>query len=411
MSDLAEHPTVEAQIRAAVRQNPELSRAGLLETLFSRMFQDLVYPQIWEDPVADMEALGITSRDHLLCIASGGCNMMSYLTAGPASVTAVDLSPAHVALGRLKLAAARHLPGHAELHALFGRADQPGNVALYDQHLAPVLDPASRAYWEERRLGRRRISMFARGFYRFGALGRFIGALHVLCRIGGVDLRPLLEARTQAEQVRFFEERIDPLLNTRMLRLLARQRAALFGLGIPPAQYEKLAADGDGDVLPVLRERLRKLLCDFPLSENYFARQAIGRGYDPAPEAALPPYLQPRNFEALRAHAGRAQVLNRSLTDLLGEKPAGALDCYVLLDAQDWMTDPQLAALWQQITRTAAPGARVIFRTGGRADILPGRVPGYLLDAWRYDAVASERGLRADRSAIYGGFHLYRLAS
>ena len=72
------------------------------------------------------------------------------------------------------------------------------------------------------------------------------------------------------------------------------------------------------------------------------------------------------------------------------------------------MTDDQLTALWREITRTAMPGARVLFRTGGGPDILPGRVPVELLDQWAYDAPASERAFAEDRSAIYGGVHLYR---
>ena len=40
------------------------------------------------------------------------------------------------------------------------------------------------------------------------------------------------------------------------------------------------------------------------------------------------------------------------------------------------MNDEQLNALWDEITRTAKPGARVLFRTGGIDDILPGRVQG-----------------------------------
>ena len=72
------------------------------------------------------------------------------------------------------------------------------------------------------------------------------------------------------------------------------------------------------------------------------------------------------------------------------------------------MSDAQLTALWDQITRTARPGARVLFRTGGAPDILPGRVPEALLVKWRYDADASARAFATDRSAIYGGVHLYR---
>jgi S-adenosylmethionine:diacylglycerol 3-amino-3-carboxypropyl transferase len=43
----------------------------------------------------------------------------------------------------------------------------------------------------------------------------------------------------------------------------------------------------------VLRERVRRLVCDFPFTDNYFAWQALGRGYGPA-GTALPPYLEAR---------------------------------------------------------------------------------------------------------------------
>lgn len=400
-----------APIAQAVRQAAPLSAEGLLEGLFARMFRGLVYPQIWEDPVADMRALALGPGDHMVCIASGGCNMMSYLTAAPAAVTAVDLSPAHVALGRLKIAAAQRLPHHEALLDFFARADRPENLRRYDELIAPALDAESRDWWESGPLGRRRIGLFAHDFYRRGALGRFIGAAHVIARLGGVDFRPLLAARSLDEQRAFFEAEVAPALDSAALRWLARRPAALFGLGIPPAQREKLAADGGGDVLAVLRERLRRLCCDFPVSENYFAWQAFARRYDDRPDAALPPYLERRNWEILRALAPRASVIRRSLTDLLIDTPEASRDAYVLLDAQDWMNDDQLNALWRQITRTAAPGARVLFRTGGAADILPGRVAAHVLRRWDYDAEASARGFAEDRSAIYGGVHLYRLAA
>ena len=89
--------------------------------------------------------------------------------------------------------------------------------------------------------------------------------------------------------------------------------------------------------------------------------------------------------------------------------PAASFDCYVLLDAQDWMNDADLTALWTQITRTARPGARVIFRTAADERLLPGRVPADLLDAWEYQAERSREFGRRDRSSIYGAFHLYKL--
>ncbi|MBD3625088.1 MAG: DUF3419 family protein [Rhodobacteraceae bacterium] len=398
--------TVQARLDAAVLQQTDAT-TGQLERLFSRLFLGLVYPQIWEDPVVDMAALQLGPDDNLVCIASGSCNMMSYLTAGPASVTAVDLSPAHVALGRLKLAAAQRLPDHAAFYQFFARADLDSNMALYDRYLQGQLDPETRAFWDGRAPLRRRISLFQDGFYRHGVLGRFLGATHLLARLSRVDFAPLLAARSLAEQQAFFDRQIAPLFDKRLVRALVRFRLSLFGLGIPPAQYDKLAADGHGNVLPILRERVRKLICDFPVGENYFAWQAFARGYDPSPEGSLPPYLQRANFETLREYAGRGRIVNQSMTDMLSAEPDATKQGYVLLDAQDWMNDTQLNALWDQITRTASPGARVIFRTGGVSDILPGRVSADTLNRWTYDSDASARGTVQDRSAIYGAFHLY----
>ncbi len=408
---MAELQTTQDQLRAAVHQNKALSREGILERSFARLFRGLVYAQIWEDPVVDMTALRIQPTDHIVCIASGGCNMMSYLTAAPAGITVVDLSPAHVALSKLKLAAAQHLPNQAAFYGFFAEADRPQNPSLYRDHIAPHLDAASRNYWEGRSVTRRRISWFARGFYRFGVLGRYITATHLVSRLGRVDFRPFLASQTLAQQQTFFDTQVAPLFEMRLVKFLARRRASLFGLGIPPAQYDKLAADADGNVLAVLRERVRKLMCDFPVQENYFAWAAFNRGYQRTTGASVPPYLEACHFDTLRQNADRVTVLNQSLTDVLAKTPSASRDAYVLLDAQDWMTDAQLNALWAQITRTAAPGARVVFRTGGAPDILPGRVSADTLDQWSYDAQVSAAGLAADRSAIYGGFHVYRRAA
>lgn len=401
MTDVA---NVSRQLGAAVFQKPAKSLAGLNERLFARLFEGLVYAQIWEDPVADMDALDLAPGADMICIASGGCNVMSYLTADPASITAVDLSPAHIALLRLKQAAAEHLT-QTEFYDLFAHADRPGNPDLVAR-LLPHLDADARAYWGGRSLGRQRSRYFARGFYRQGVLGRFIGAVHVVARLARVDFRPLLDAPDMAAQRRFYDSAIDPLFDKKLVQFLARQRTSLFGLGIPPAQYDKLA--NDGAVIDVFRQRVRRLVCDFPVRENYFLWQAFNRGYQDAPDASLPPYLAPNNFGQIAGRVARIRGVNQSFTDHLATRAEASLDAYTLLDAQDWMSDAQLTALWTQITRTARPGARVLFRTGGTDDILPGRVPAHLLRQWDYDISASARAFARDRSAIYGGVHLYR---
>jgi S-adenosylmethionine-diacylglycerol 3-amino-3-carboxypropyl transferase len=384
------------------------SNESLLDELFALLFNGLVYPQIWEDPEIDMEALAITPGSHIVAIASGGCNILSYLTADPARITAVDLSKAHVALNNLKLTAARQLPTADDFYRFFGAADEAANVDAYWEFIAPRLDAQSRAYWEKRAfgVGRPRISLFARNVYRHGVLGRSISMAHMVARLYGIRPGDVLRARTIEEQRSYFDAVLAPLFDKRLVRWMTQWKLSLYGLGIPRSQYAALA--GGGDMAQVLRQRVEKLACDFDLKENYFAWQAFGRCY-PEQGGALPPYLRREQFETIRERASRVTVLHRSFTAHLKNCADRSADRFVLLDAQDWMSDAQLDALWREITRTARPGARVIFRTAAAPSLLPGRVADELLGHWRYEAELSRRYWERDRSAVYGGFHLYVL--
>ena len=410
--DAARRQTTKSRVKRAVEHHKLLSVRGLQDRLFTLAFSGLVYAQIWEDPAVDMEALALGPEDRIVAIASGGCNVMSYLTANPASITAVDLNRHHVALNKLKVAAARYLPDHAAFYDLFGRADSRSNIETYRRVLRPLLDPETRVYWDGRdTLGRRRNHYFAKNIYRHGLLGRFIGLSHALGRLHRINLGVVLEARDRAEQRSAFETHIAPFFDRPHIRWLCRRRASLYGLGIPPAQYEALAAEaaeGQG-IAHVLRERLERLACDFDVADNYFAWAAFGRGYKPEGDGPVPPYLEAEAFETIKARAHRIEVRHVNLIDHLKRQPAASLDAYALLDAQDWMTDEILTDLWREITRTARRGARVIFRTAAEESLLPGRVPDEILDRWSYDRARCRAFTARDRSAIYGGFHLYTL--
>lgn len=396
------------RLAAAVHRYGAVSCKGLEERFFTLAFSGLVYPQIWEDPVVDLEAMALKPGERVAAIASGGCNVLSYVTAADVQVTALDLNPAHVALNRLKSAAVRHSPDYATFARFFAQANDRATAALYDTLLAPHLDRATRAYWEGRdMLGRRRIGYFGRHFYRQGLLGWFITMGHGVARLHGRDPARMLTAQTRADQRRIFEEELAPLFDMRHMRWLMDKPASLFGLGIPPSQFEALKGRA-AHMADVLKARLGRLAYGFDISDNYFAWQAFGRGYAADGQGPLPPYLAPRNWETLKSRIGNVSVVHASFAEHLASLKGPHYDAFVLLDAQDWMTDAQLTALWTEIVRTARPGARVIFRTAGEDTILPGRLPQTLLDRFHYDpAYGRAMTERKDRSSIYGGFHLY----
>ena len=394
----------------AVRSSQPLPRARLWNRVFTWWFNGLVYPQIWEDPELDLEALRLTSDSRIVTIASGGCNALNYLVADPKEIIAVDLNPAHVALTRLKTMAAVKLPSYESFFRFFGRADDAANRAAYRRYLRPHLDPDTRAYWDKRKmfLGAR-VNLFTRNIYRHGLLGHFLGVVHVVARLYGRNPGDILHARTLDEQREYFAAAFAPLFETRLIRLLCRSPLSIMGLGIPPAQFGALAGAGNGDLAAVLRARLERLACQFPVADNYFAWQAFARHYDVENKRALPLYLQEAHYELIRSRADRVRVELASITEFLRKEPDRSLSGYVLLDAQDWMDDDKLRDLWTEITRTARPGARVVFRTAAEDSVVTGRLPPEILDRWAYDRAECARLVERDRSSVYGGFHVYTL--
>jgi S-adenosylmethionine-diacylglycerol 3-amino-3-carboxypropyl transferase len=379
------------------------------DRLFAWWFDRLVYAQIWEDPVADLDALAIQPGDRIVTIASGGCNALAYLSTRAAQVHAVDLNPAHLAMLELKRCAFAHFGSHAELVIYLGDADDAGNGARFDRHIAPHLEPAARRYWMARDAwGRRRHRIFERGAYRHGLLGRFIGCAHIVARLLGGNLSAMAGATSPDEQRERFERCIAPVLDHAFIAFLLRRPSVLYSLGIPPAQYEAISRDAQRGIAEDFRERVRRLACDWPIAENPFAQQAFARRYDTAHPSALPMYLQSRHWGPIRSRLHALHVHHRGLTEFLRSRPSGSVDVFVLLDAQDWMDAAQLRHLWDEVGRTASPKARVLFRTGGSRSPLELHLPPSMLQAWETDAQLNREWHASDRSAIYGGMFLYR---
>src|SRR6202011_5506131 len=127
-------------ISDAVRNSRNEGEATVWDRIFAFWFRRLVYTQIWEDPVADLAALRLPLGSTIVTISSGGCNALSYLTAQPAQVYAVDLNEAHLSLLKLKLAGLRACASYGEFWQFFGKAASAANAGLYRDRLRPVLD-------------------------------------------------------------------------------------------------------------------------------------------------------------------------------------------------------------------------------------------------------------------------------
>lgn len=397
-------------IRGAVEHNPPLSFKGMMERLFSYWFDGFVYNQIWEDPRVDLEALRLDGNSRVMTISSGGCNILNYLIRQPDRIHVVDLNIHHLNLASLKMAALRYLPAYQDFLDFFGHADKPGNLELYRRYIEPNLEPNARAYWEGgTRFRGKRIEYFTKNFYNHGAMGYFIRFIHWLTKRYADNPQALLEARCGEERARLFEERFSPFFDKKLIKFISKLPVLFYSLGIPPQQFEEVKKQYNGQLHEMCRERVRRLVCQFPVEDNYFAWQALSRRYDTENRRAIPDYLREEHFPVLRGSLDRVNLNLTSTTRFLKTQPENSLDRFVLLDSQDWMNADEIHELWSEIARVGIPGSRIIFRTGSNSSPVERSLKPDLLDRFEYDRERSEELFQQDRSAIYGGFHLYIL--
>jgi S-adenosylmethionine-diacylglycerol 3-amino-3-carboxypropyl transferase len=393
-------------IANAARNGRTRNESTIWDRIYAFWFRRLVYTQIWEDPEADLAALQLPLGSTIVTISSGGCNALSYLTAQPAQVYAVDLNEAHLALLKLKLAGIRAFSDYSEFWQFFGEAASPSNAQLYRDRLRPLLDSDARAYWDKRNvIGRPRHAYFTDGFYRHGMLGRFIGLTHIVAKLAGIDLAALLIAEPDAPARIEAMDRLHGLFHSRLARLLTRTPALLFSIGMPPQQRALLG--GGAPLNEVLYRRLLRLIEGHPSDTNYFAWQALRLCYSGPGDRCLPPYLQRSKFERMRNDAGLIIPVHARLRQFLQGLPAREVDAVVLLDSQDWMAADEIRALWDAIDRAGSSHVSVIFRTAGEESPLETPALVDIGDIWRRDDERSAIGYELDRSGVYGGFHCY----
>lgn len=396
-----------ALVDEAVFGHKDKPKVALLDRLFARIFSGLVYTQIWEDPFIDLEAMALEPHHRIVTISSAGCNALNYLIANPAQIDVVDLNGAHLSLLELKLTALGQIKKHQDFERFFAEAADRENVELYDRILRWHISTSARVFWNGKANGKRRIDMFSDGFYRHGLLGQFIRLMRVYCRIYGVHLEDWTQCANRDEQIAWFDRSAPRLFNGRLVRLLCRSPIILYQLGIPPRQFNELCDGRPETMAQVLRERARSLLTTGTVDENYFGWQATTGHYRPG--GPYPPYLRSEHFETIRSRIDRIKLHQTGVRQHLQTLPKGSVDRVVLLDAQDWMDDAEVARLWTEITRTARPGARVIFRTAGLVWRAFNSLPVEITSQWVTDEGSNAEMTLRDMSGIYGRFHLYKL--
>lgn len=402
----------------AVNHEKKSKKQKFLQKLFAVWFDAFVYNQIWEDPRVDLQALELDESSRVLTISSGGCNALNYLLAEPEHVTAIDLNRHHIYLLNLKIAALKYLPSHKDFFDFFGFGKNESNIENYQKYIAPNLDLETKRFWETKSLTGKftntsRIDFFRKGgLYEHSRNGYFLRFFNKFSRLFGCKPEEVLKAKTINEQEKLFEKYIEPFFDSFVIKTIGKMPVTMFGLGIPPQQFDELRNDSEdgGNIVEIYKNRTKKLAVEYPIYENYFAWQAFARKYDTEHRQALPEYLKEENYEKLRSNAGKIETKIGSITEEIKQNEKGKYNRFVFLDAQDWMNAEMMTELWQAILNKSEASARIIFRTAGANSPIEKNLPENLREKFIYEKDLSKELFKQDRASIYGGFHLYKFS-
>lgn len=362
---------------------------------------NLIYNACWEDPRIDRQLLQLDSHSQVVMLTSAGCNVLDYLLDAPAIIHAVDVNPRQNALLELKLALVRQ-SAFDDLFGMFGRGSHRAARDLL-RSVQGALSPFAQEWWWEK-IGWFDGSTRRGSFYFCGAAGTVAWIFHryflYVRRQVGRALLALFSA-VSLDQQRMLFDLIEPWLWDGFSRWLLKQPALMYMLGVPRAQIH-LMIESAGDVLDYIRAKVRHVLTQISVRDNYFWRVYLTGSYT---EECCPNFLKRENFAFLRSQIDRVALHSTTMSGFLAQNP-GSYSHFVLLDHQDWLAWHQPAELqheWKMILANSHPGTKILMRSASQQlDFLPQ----FVQKSVRFVPDLTEPLHQQDRVGTYGSLHL-----
>jgi S-adenosylmethionine-diacylglycerol 3-amino-3-carboxypropyl transferase len=344
------------------------------------VLQNLLFAQSFEDPEIDRCALQIRPEHTVLCITSGGCNVLSLLLDAPARLIALDMNPTQNAMLQLKMAGIRGLTYDDYLELLGVRASER-RLEIYNR-ISGI------PFWDTHP------KLIERGALHAGRFEQYLGYFRHLLRLcqGQDRIEQLILPRDRGGRERFYTE----VWNTPQWRSLFRfffSRPVLGRLGLDPKFFTFVRSEQTfGDVF--LR-RVRHALVELPVHDNYFAEYILFGTY----RRVFPSYLKRENFPRLQKLVDRIEVVTEEVEEFLASLPDNTIDRIDFSNIFEWIDEANCERLLRETVRVCRPGARITYR-----NLLVHRErPESMAAQIRSDPLAKELLLQ-DRAFVYSNF-------
>jgi len=316
----------------------------------TKVFEDILYAQCWEDPEIDRAAFRIAPGDTVFTITSGGCNALAFLTDRPARVIAVDLNPFQNYLMELKIAAFRLL-SYAELLEFTGVRQSRNREAMY-RELRVQLSGESLRYWD------RQPDKIARGLIHCGRYERYMGLLRTWTRtlMGRRLIERFFEEDNPERRAALFHEKWDNAAWKLLTRVLLSRKTMTFLFDGAFFRF----VEGDFSFGRHFSGRVEHAMTDLSPKDNpYLSYILLGRYYS---EDHLPTYLRRENFDAIRSGIDRITVHTAACDEYFRGLPDSTISHFNFTNIFEWIPPEAFNGLLRETWRVGRAGAILTYR-------------------------------------------------
>ena len=349
------------------------------------------YSQVWEDYDLLIKGLNIGPDDHILSIASAGCNALAMLLEEPRSVTAVDLNPSQTAVCHLKKAAISKLY-YEEFIVLMGVRTGHDRWALYQQ-IRPDMPEDAQAFWDKNR------DVLDMGIVHCGRLEKYFRVFQekfISAAVPDDVLENYLNQGGSEAQKEFFEKYFnEPRFKETFKQYTSRDMIAEHGRD--HSQFKFVEVE---DVGQFFHDRFRHVCEDLPTKDNFYLEFLLTSNY--ADLTKGPAYLRPENYLKLRSLMPRFHILNKPLDACIQDFDPGHYSKANLSDLFEYLSEEQTEGFLKTLGEGMREGGRIAYWNL----LVPRSRPESLANILTPKRELAKSLWENDRAFFYGDFHI-----
>ncbi|MDR1759797.1 MAG: BtaA family protein [Fibrobacter sp.] len=350
-------------------------------------FDSIRYANVWEDGSLLLEAFAPLRGKRMVSICSSGDNALALLALDPSEVLAVDLNPAQIACLDIRRAAIQELE-REDVLIFLGFRGLPDEREKFYSLLRSRIPGSSRGFWDAR------LPDVRNGVIHAGKFERYFQAFRrwILPLIHGKNKCNRLISFDSAEAQALF---YDSVWNNRRWRLLFRlffSRKVMGIMGRDPEFFRFV----EGSVADRILKRTEFALRNLPGSENPWLQYIVSGNF-----VSLPPYLEPRNFTAVKANLGALHSHLGSIDGALAGKSA-EVSGYNLSDIFEYMDESLFRQTGGCLLDSAAPASRFAYWNM----LVPRSMASGVSARVRAMPQLSQSLFNKDRAFFYSAFHV-----